>query len=320
MPKVLSSGDVKDLLSFEDAIAVTERTYSDAKLEDLRVHSPVRMKIPRGSLRIVAGALLHENVMGARLGSASGLAGNMSPMVLFDPRSGDLLAIMAYPFSIMRTGVTVAVATKWIAPEESRTAALLGTGRNALSALRGMAAVRPIDNARIFSRTKERREALAEEVTQALGIAVTATASSDEAVEGADVIACVTNAAEHVFDPGRVGADVHINSVGSVNEVPDQIFREATGIFLGSKSQELQYAHYHSYTNDVPRNALLEVVNEGRVSWDEVYELGVAVTGWDRPKGRTVFKETRGGVGDVALAYAAYQRAIELGRGTDLDL
>lgn len=321
MAVILSSTEVSDLLSFEEAISVTERVYRDSKHEDRRVHSPVRLKIPRGSLRIVAGVLLNDNVMGARLGSASGLAGNMSPVVLFEADTGNILAIMAYPFSIMRTGVTVALATKRVAPEGSTTAALLGTGRNALSALEGMIAVRPISKATIYSRTPEKRRALADVAAEKFGIPVTAVNSSDEAVEGADLIACVTNAADHVFDPEKVLPDVHVNSVGSVNEVPDQVFREASGIFLGSKKQELQYAHYHSFANDVPRNALLELVENGEIDWDDVHDLDVAVEGWRRPgSGPTVFKETRGGIGDVALAHFAYQRAIELGRGSPLIL
>lgn len=321
MPLFLSSADVSDLLTFEEAIDVTERLYRDSAPADRRVHSPVRMKIPGGSLRIVAGAMLNENVMGARLGSASGLAGNMSPIVLFEADSGNVLAIMAYPYGVMRTGATVGVATKWLAPKDSRTAALIGTGRNALSALQGMIAVRPVDKATIFSRTKERREALADRATQVFGIPVVAAASSDEAVGDADLVACVTNSSEHVFNATSARPTAHINSIGSVNEIPDHIFRSAVGIFLGSKQQERQYAHYHSFANDVPRNALLELVKRGEVDWSQVQDLDRAVTGWRRPEaGQTVFKETRGGVGDVALAYFAYLRARELGRGTELKL
>ncbi|MFA9446103.1 hypothetical protein [Egicoccus sp. AB-alg6-2] len=321
MAVILSSTDVIDLLTFDEAIDVTERVYRDSNVEDRRVHSPVRMKLPRGSLRIVTGALLNDNVMGARLGSASGLAGNMSPIVLFEADSGNILAIMAYPFSIMRTGVTVAVGTKWISPEAATTAALIGAGRNALSALEGMIAVRPITAATVYSRTAEKRDALADIATRKFGIPVTAVGNSDEAVADADLIACVTSATDHVFDPAKVLRDVHVNSVGSVNEVPDAIFRAAAGIFLGSKKQELQYAHYHSFAGDAPRNALLELIETGEIDWDAVHDLDAALKGWSRPRpGPTVFKETRGGVGDVALAHFAYERARELGRGLPLQL
>lgn len=324
MAVLLSRHDVADLLSFGDAVEITENLYRNSGPDGQVTHAPVRLRTPFGSLRIVSGALLHSNVMGARLGSASGLRGDASPMALFTASSGDLLAIMAYPFSVIRTGATVAVATRALARSDARVAALIGTGRNALSVLQGMVHARPIERAHVYSRTPARRQALAEAATRSLGIPVSAAETTAEALAEADTVACVTNSPTPVFAAGELKADAHVNSVGSANEIPDEVFIDASGIFLGSKEQELQMAHYNAYGRDTPRNALLSLVWDGRVNWradvhdlTDVYAPGwaaVGATAW------TVFKETRGGVGDVALAYAVYQRARDLHRGNDLSL
>lgn len=322
MALVISRSDTSVSLSLHDAISVTERLYSDCDPSQRAAHAPMRLPIPRGSFRVVAGALLRENVMGARLGSASGLAGDASPMVVFDSESGNLLAVMPSPSGVLRTGATVGVATKWLSAPESTTAAILGTGRNALSCLLGMAAVRRLTDIRVFSRSPDRRAAFAERAKSLVPADVRPVSSSAEAVDGAQIVTCVTSSGEPVFDASLLLSSAHVNSVGSVSEVPDEIYVGAAAIFVGSKRQEEQFEYYESHYSRAYRHSLLQLAREGKVDWEvDVRDLGEAVgAGWTaRPSTPVVFKDSRGGIGDLALGLEMYKRALASGQGMEVD-
>lgn len=323
MAVLIPGGRTPVSLSLHDAIAATERLYSESDPSDRLGHAPMRLPIPRGSFRIVAGALLKDNVMGARFGSASGLAGDASPMALFDSTSGNLLAIMPSPNGILRTGATVGVATKWLSRPTSSTAAMLGTGRNALSCLLGMAAVRPLSDIRVFSRDADRREAFVARARDLVAANVRAVGSSAEAVDGADIVTCVTNSDRPVFDPTMLLPDAYVNSVGSVSEVPDETYADAAAIFVGSKKQEEQFQYYESHYLRAQRNSLLELAGDGPLDWEmDVHDLGEAAGDKWRtpPSGHVLFKDSRGGIGDLALALEMYERARLNGMAMEIDL
>jgi len=65
-------------------------------------------------------------------------------------------------------------------------------------------------------------------------------------------------------------------------------------------------------------------LEDGRIKRESLIELGSIVNGDVAPKNGpsdiTVFHEAQGGVGDIALANLAYERAKELGRGTEVSI
>jgi ornithine cyclodeaminase/alanine dehydrogenase-like protein (mu-crystallin family) len=322
MAVLLTESDVADLICMSDAITLTEQYYLANAASLARYHSPVRLKIPNGSLRVTAGALLADQVMGARVGPASGLRGDATIMSLFDADSGVLLAVLGYPFSILRTGANVGLAAKWLSCPDSSSAALIGAGRNSLSLLRGIAEVLPVTRVTVYSRRAENREQFARDVAAEFGaIDVRVADSPANAVAGADMVVCATNSPVPVFDAGDVGPDVFVASMGSPAELPPDLLT-SSAVFVGSWPQELQYDHYHSYREDVPPRLLVRLVADGTLRWGtEVRQLDDAIAGnWERPAGgRVVFKESQGGCSDVALAAAAYRKAIDLGRGRHID-
>jgi ornithine cyclodeaminase/alanine dehydrogenase-like protein (mu-crystallin family) len=203
---LLTDSDLADLIPMADAIALTEQYYLDNGDGQARYHSPTRLKIPAGSLRITSGALLADHVMGARVGPASGLRGDTTVMSLFDTESGRLLAVLAYPYSVLRTGANIGLAVKWLTPPDAATVALIGTGRNARSLLRGIAAVRPVKSAAVYSRQPDKRARFADEVAAEFdGIEVRAAGSSADAAAGAQIVVCATNSAVPVLERTRWG-------------------------------------------------------------------------------------------------------------------
>jgi alanine dehydrogenase len=320
---LLADSDLADLISMADAIALTEEFYRVNAGGQARYHNPVRVRVPAGSLRITAGALLADHVMGARVGTASGLRGDTTVMTLFDSDTGQLLAVMSFPYTVLRTGANVGLAAKWLAPAEAGSVALIGAGRNARSLLRGIAAVRPVKDIAVYSRRPDERAAFAADLAEEFaGVAVRAADSSADAAAGAQIVLCATNSAVPVLSADEVGPDSFVASMGSPAELPAELLLSAAAVFVGSWAQERQYDHYHRYREDVAPRVLVGLAESAQLRWGEgIRQLDDAITGrWARPSGgRVIFKESQGGCGDVALAAGAYRKALGLGRGRSID-
>lgn len=129
MALLLERHEVKGLLDMKRAIVVTEAAFKEQGQGSVMSRAPTVLAVNHGSLRIVSGGLLESNILGARLGGASGFAKSSQLAVLCSSDTGELLTVMSYPFGALRTGATVALATKFLAREDAQVAGLIGTGR-----------------------------------------------------------------------------------------------------------------------------------------------------------------------------------------------
>ena len=119
---------------------------------------------------MVVGALEAQDKTGFRVSVTGGEALAM----LFEISSGNLLALMGYPFSKLRISATVGLAIERFTDAAARTVAMIGSGRLALSALEPAAALRPIDRVLVYSRSADKREAFARKASEKLKIPVQA--------------------------------------------------------------------------------------------------------------------------------------------------
>src|SRR5579862_94016 len=166
MALLLTRSEVADLLDLDSAMAATEEAFREQSDDAVAALAPSMLPTRRGALRIVSGALLNSRRMGVRAGPAAGYlehpSGERMQAFLYDSETGDLLCVMAYTFGTLRTGATVGVATRLLAREDAHVAAMLGTGRNAISLLRAVCHVRPIEHVRVYSRDTQHRTDFAE--------------------------------------------------------------------------------------------------------------------------------------------------------------
>jgi ornithine cyclodeaminase len=69
---------------------------------------------------------------------------------------------------------------------------------------------------------------------------------------------------------------------------------------------------------------IVELVAEGKTSWEKVPELGDLVvgraSGRKSPKEITIFKESQGGFGDMAFAQWIYEEAVRRKLGREMTL
>jgi ornithine cyclodeaminase/alanine dehydrogenase-like protein (mu-crystallin family) len=180
-----------------------------------------------------------------------------------------------------------------------------------------MCEVRPVRQARIFSRDPEHRQELARRMATRLEIEVHAVSSARDAVVGADIVVTATTAREPIvhdswFDPGT-----HINCVGSGipdrRELDDGTVQRST-IVVDTRASALAEA-----------GDLLIPISTGLIDTKAIHaELGELITG--RRPGRTdqeeitLFKSVGVALQDVAAAAWAYRQARSLGLGQYLEL
>ena len=145
---------------------------------------------------------------------------------LFDTSTGEPLALMQEGYlQHLRVGARNALGVKYLARAGASTTGLLGSGGMARSHLMAFCAVRPIRRAMVFSPTREHREAYAKEMEALLGIEVMPVQSAEEAVAGADIVACCTNSMLPVLPGKLVQPGMHITTVSNelFHDVPPKI-------------------------------------------------------------------------------------------------
>lgn len=319
MPLILKAQELAPLLDMEQAVSLTEAVFREQAENALEVHAPYHLHIEGGALRVVSAALKASRRMGLRFGPAMGMVaprGIQSHIAALYATDGELLAVMGYPFSTLRTGATVGVAVKHLAPAGARTVGLLGTGMNALSLIEGLRAVRAIEEIVVYSRDEVRRTSFAAQAARASGLPVRPVAEPRAAVSGRDIVLTATNFRKPLFPLEWLDPVTQVYSMGPIGEIGEDVFLNASHIVVSCKEHE---KHYLYPTKPFP---LLDLIGAGKLTWDDVDELGDVVAG--RPKaakregGTVLFHESAGGFGDVAFAAWAYNEARRRGLGQEV--
>jgi alanine dehydrogenase len=237
-----------------------------------------------------------------------GLPSHQALIALFDERDGTPVALMGgRHVTAVRTGAAAAVAAATLARPDARVLAILGAGVQGRSHLEAFPRVREFEEIRVASRTAGRAGALA-----ALHPAARAVGSFEEAVAGADVVCCCTDAREPVVRAAWLAPGTHVSSVGGTFG-PEL---DAGTVRGGRVFVEWRGA----VTSPPPAGAHeLQGLDPG-----EVTEIGEVLAG-GRP-GRTgadqltVYKSTGHAVEDAAAARLVYDRARRTGAGLTVTL
>jgi ornithine cyclodeaminase len=215
----------------------------------------------------------------------------------------------------MRTASASGVATKWLAANETDDFAIIGTGKQAISQVASVLAVRPIKRVRVFGRNQERREQFAARVREEFEVEVASARSVADAVEGAGVITLVTRATEPVLSAEMIEQGAHVNAVGAIvpsrAEIAGNVLARCSRITVDSVAQAQRLS-----------KELMDFIGPpDREGWKEVTSLADLVAARkSRAAGDdiTLFKSLGMGISDLALGMQLYGRARELGLGREL--
>ena len=139
-----------------------------------------------------------------------------SILIYTHPETGFPLAICAGSYhTVMRTGASAAVSSKWLARKNSKRLAIVGAGHMAEGTLATCDAVLALDEVRIWSRSQATLNEFIK--TQAPKYRFPLRPSRDlaEVVRGADVVVTVTSAREPLVKEEWIAPGTHIAAVGA---------------------------------------------------------------------------------------------------------
>jgi thiomorpholine-carboxylate dehydrogenase len=309
MPLYFTESDVRAVLTMPDLIRTMESALHDFSTG--KVQQPVRTVLDvggRGVLGLMPAYVTTSEAVGAKLVTVfhdnknRGLPSHLATILLFDPHTGEPLAILDGRYiTEARTAAVSAVSAKLLAREGAGVLAILGSGVQARSHAEALACVCKLREIRAWSPNADNLRKFAGEYD------AVAAESAEEAVRGADLIVLATNSAEPVIESGWIAPGAHIMAVGACR--PNQ--REMEGalvargrLFVDSRTAALKES------GDV-----LLAIRDGLISEDHIAgELGElihgAVAGRESEAQITVFKSLGLAVEDVTAAQLAYDRTV----------
>src|SRR5437762_8639673 len=299
-PLFLNEEQVREHLRMTDLIPAMEKALIDFSAG--RVTQPVRSIIsvdPPGGFLGLMPALTPDG-LGLKAvtfypsNAERGIPTHMATIFLVDPETGTPLAVMdGRLITEMRTAAVSAAATKLLAPADAKILAILGSGVQARSHVEALQLVRPCDEIRVWSPTKEHADRFARE------IGATAT-SAEEAVRGADVVVTTTNSKMPVLKGSWLKPGSNVNAIGACRPDWRELDDEAMSnvVFVDS------------------REGALKESGDVILSGTKIYaELGEALANKvpARANETTIFKSLGMAVEDIAAAVLVYRQKIYFG-------
>ncbi len=323
---ILNHDEVAELLPMKVCIALMREAL--VKLASGEVHQPLRTIVRPPNAAGVMG--LMPSYVGGDDGAyglktvcvfpgnpAKGKDAHQGAVLLFSAETGELLALMnASAITAIRTAAVSGVATDLLAREDASDLAIIGAGVQARTHLKAIAEVRPIKRCRVASRNIEHARQLAKEMSGSAPCAIEPVETVVEALEGADLIATVTNSKEPVVHREWISPGVHLNVVGSstplAREVDTATIAESA-LFIDRRESTLNEAGDYLFA-----------MREGAIGPEHIRaELGEVLTGQKpgrtSPEEITLFKSLGLAVEDLAAANYLYRKAKESNAGTWVD-
>ncbi|HKR63018.1 MAG TPA: ornithine cyclodeaminase family protein [Thermoanaerobaculia bacterium] len=307
MTLLLTGADVAELLTLDDCIAAVEDAF--------RAHGEGTMHAPgilsahaeRGAFHIKTASVNGRFGAKANANFPGQTPSIQGVMLLFDESNGRLLALLdSIELTILRTGAATAVAAKYLAPADARSAMIYGAGKQGRVQLEALSRVRRIERAVVHDVDDAKAQMYASEMSAKLGIEVTCGRASCDVV-----ITCTPSKEAFLYDEAPFIAAVGADNPGKSEIAPSLMHLSRVVTDLTEQAAQI--------------GDLRAAIAVGAMSRDDVHaELGEIVAG--RKPGRTrddevfVFDSTGIGFQDTAAASIVYDRALAQRRGLEVNL
>lgn len=322
---LLTRSDVADLLDLDTCIAAVEEAFrlhgtGDAVTGVLGIH------VPGGGFHTKAGTLrlrrpyfaVKTNANFPNNPAKHGLPTIQGVIVLADAEVGTPLAILdSMEITTLRTGAATAVAAKYLARPDARTAAIIGCGNQGWVQLRALRRVRPLTAVRVYDRDRSRAEELARVLAPELGLKIDIANDPAAAARNSDIVVTCTSAQQPILGLADVAPGTFVAAVGA--DSPEK--QEIAPALLAASRVVVDVLDQAATLGDLHHAIAAGVMTRG-----DVTELGQIVAGRAAPapsregNDATVFDSTGMALQDVAAAAAVYERALAAGRGTPVHL
>ena len=281
---LITQKDIKARLDMKKAIEIVERVYLAHGEKQVLMPSKITLDLGEGNDWPPYGGSF--NAMPAYVGGEDDICGVKwvcgfndnwkkglpyvsGTIILNDPRTGEQLALMDGSYiTDIRTGAATGVAAKYLAKTDSRIAGIIGAGVVSRMNLRAVKEVRDIEKAYVVDIREEAASKFASEMSKELNMEVIVKKTNREVVEDADIIMTATIADEPLVMKGWLKEGALVASVGSFQELDEEIPMTANKLVVDSWAQN---SH---------RGELFKLVQAGRITEKSIYaELPDIVAG-----------------------------------------
>ena len=295
MALFLSNADVAALLPMKECVAVMEDLFQQEGrgLVDNRPRERLRFPGSNITATLMGGTVIGSEAHGLRTSGAT---------LLYNTTTGKLDAVIE-PGTLawIRTGAASGVAAKYMSRPDASVVGVFGTGRQAITQVEGICAVRDVSLMKVYSRNEENRTKFAEQMRERLGVEIVPVASPEECVGGSHIVVTITSAAEPVFDGALLEPGTNVIAAGvnswTKREVDETTVRRATVIALDNLEQA-----------KIECGELMWGAERGWFRWSQAVELHEIVSGrvngFPAPDAITLFESQ--GIGSEDIAASAY--------------
>jgi alanine dehydrogenase len=319
----LSNEDVKKVLDLGRAIEITEQALRDHSEGRVIWSTPedLAIKPEQGWQSWVTGcALATEPVAGFRIRSIKAAGGSRDVsrpprgprriLILSDREGGEIRAIMDEDWChAVRTAAAATVAMRVLARKNAATMAMLGAGDTARAAVPVMAKAFALKEIRVTSRTPQSRQSYAKEVGDEYGLNIRAVESTEQALQGADLVVSATTTSSPFVKDAWLGAGSTVYSIGKHQEMESDVYKKTDKFVVDS------WLHCKN-KSDMQRMLQEKFLNEKDL-YAELPDLLSGKKPARQSEHERIFIRAIGLVNqDIALANHIYESALQRGVGT----
>jgi len=311
--KLLSSEDINNLINMSEAINAMEQAFASFSEGSSQVPQRYVSGIASIGMDLFFKPAYNENlgritvkILTQKKGGVfHGIPSILGVILLLDMKTGAILSMMDGTYlTNLRTGATSGIATKLLAKENAKTAAIFGCGAQGKTQLEAICNVRPLKQVLLYDINIDAAKKLKVEMEEKLNVSIYIEQNLQK-LKQADIICTATNSEMPLFSSNDISKGVHINAIGSykpnMQEI-DPLIIKSSILFADSRDAVLKES-----------GDLIKPINSGILSENIIKaEIGDLIN--NKVNGRqaddeiTIFKSVGLGVQDLFIANAIYNK------------
>jgi len=325
MTKLLSKNDVIKILNMDDTIDILEKAFVDLANDNALMpqRTPITTPENNGLALFMPAYLKGMGALGTKVVTVYkdnptkyNLPTVLGTIILLDEKTGAPIALMDGGYlTAMRTGGVAGLATKYLSRKDSKVHTLFGTGGMAKTHAWAINSARGIQKLILYSMDPvEKKEAFRNSLKEIINCEIVIADDPADAAAEADIVTLITSAKDPIVKSDWFKLGTHINGVGSHAPALRELDSETVAI---SKVVCDLVDACKAEAGD-----FIIPINNGEWSWDKAHgSLGDVIAGKITARENddeiTLFKSVGLAIQDISTAFHVYNKAIEMGVGTD---
>lgn len=324
---VVGEADIRRAVDLEEAIVAVEEGFTRLAAGEVNLPPVMSLELPesKGELHVKGAHIADASSFVVKLATGFydnpniGLPSGGGMMLVFSARTGfpEALLLDNGYLTDLRTAAAGAIAAKYLAKQELNTVGVVGAGAQGRYQVMALAKVRQFEKVLAYDVDQERLERYVQEMPETIGVNCQAVETVQEVVTESDLVVTATPSSQPYVRAQWLHAGLHITAMGSDSpnkqELESEALARADLLACDLKTQCFERGELHHGLQDGI------IAKE-----DRIVELGELTSG--RHPGRTddsqvtICDLTGVGVQDAAIAALAYEKALQSGLGSSLEL